>query len=182
MKKKVKGFTLIELVVVVGIIGALTAVLVPAWMTYIQKTRLKTQNQNARVVYNAAQTVAQEYMFAERKMEPSKRYVGKTTSVTVPAEFYFYWDGSKGTLVDVDGNDISTSTAEDKKFANKINRIFTGQEDNAYKIYIKDYLVQSVACGRFDTDSYIGSYPVKQDEKAHGTTTVHGYVMSDIDL
>ncbi|WP_295153036.1 type II secretion system protein [uncultured Ruminococcus sp.] len=51
MKNK-KGFTLVELVVVIAIIGVLAAILVPLMMGYVKKARLRSHNSNAKVVYN----------------------------------------------------------------------------------------------------------------------------------
>ena len=50
-KSNKKGFTLVELVVVIAIIGVLAAILVPTMMNYVKKARLKTANSNAKLVF-----------------------------------------------------------------------------------------------------------------------------------
>lgn len=52
-KSNKKGFTLVELVVVIAIIGVLAAILVPSMLGYVKKSRLKTANANAKTAYNA---------------------------------------------------------------------------------------------------------------------------------
>ena len=52
MKKNTKGFTLIELIVVIAIIGILAAILVPSITGYMRKSKQTAANDNARSIFN----------------------------------------------------------------------------------------------------------------------------------
>lgn len=57
MKKaasKLKGFTIVELIVVMAIISILAAILTPMFFKYVDEARISKLNTNARHVYGAA--------------------------------------------------------------------------------------------------------------------------------
>lgn len=57
IKANQKGFTLVELIVVVAILGVLAAVAAPNYMNYLYKSRVSADVSTARAILNAARTM-----------------------------------------------------------------------------------------------------------------------------
>ncbi|EGT3613710.1 prepilin-type N-terminal cleavage/methylation domain-containing protein [Clostridium perfringens] len=80
--KKKKGFTLIELIIVIAIIAILAAIAIPNFLSIQRKARVKADIASAKTIYDATSA-----LIAEGKIVPGSTDFGdlnKVTSITKP--------------------------------------------------------------------------------------------------
>ena len=190
-KKTRKGFTLIELVMVLAIMGILIAIIIPSWSYFVRRSRERTANAKAKVIFNAAQTEVTRVNMKERPdlnvandpaADSVKRANAKNALYIGDGDFYFYWDGKNGAEVDKDGNDIGSDSKSNISFANGINNINNNGE-GVYKIYVNNYNVQSVVYSDLAKGRYKGTYPRMMDDLPDAVrSSVRSNAVQSIDL
>ena len=80
--KNVKGFTLIELMIVVAIIGILAAVAIPAFMKYIRRSKTTEATMNVRKMFDSSVSYYQEEHASRTGKIKERQFPGVAANIT----------------------------------------------------------------------------------------------------
>lgn len=153
LRNKLKGFTLLELIVVIAIISVLMMIAVPSIGTYVRDSKATAANTRAQQIYLAAQ----DYLtYLETHGEKAEDYFGCNTDNIgyIGIEYSIKDSRAAGTDGPCSSGDIMMNGASDinkaLEAANQIMDRFTGDNEGAFivAVYPKTFTVKYVVCSQ----------------------------------
>ncbi len=173
-RSTLRGFTLIEMVIVLAIIAILLTVFVPAITGYMTRSRLNAANSNAKVLFNSAQTICQEFEFTDRSASSSTLYGANSTGKIVAYSPEFSGGLSDPITVTAFNANFGTDTTQpgerlnqdtSSSFRGRLGRLFLENSEICWLLVIQDYQVRAAFCASTSDTDYIGAYPTKFVER-----------------
>lgn len=171
-KPQVKGFTLMELIIVIAIIGILVAILGPTMSTYYRKSRIKASNADARMVYNAAQTSAQTYISRDRgRADADKSGLQNTLIVSYNAASGTVSYGTAfGALVAADATNEGVAA---QNVANAVARTVSDANEKNWAVCIQNYIVRGSISATSTGTNIVGYCSAAKTQASDRTNTAY---------